>query len=257
MYHVVGYRKEITMANLLQAFPEKIEADRIQIAKNYYKNLCDNILETIKLLSISKSELNKRFTSNWDTLNTAFNNNKAVVGYLSHQFNWEWGSVVANWNMPYTFVGTYLPLTNLAFDKLILKIRSRSGSLLVSVPDMQSQMTEMQNKNKIVWGFIADQNPSDIKRVLWFDFLNKKTAFAKGAEFVARRYNNMVYFGTTEKIKRGYYHLHLTLMFDNPKSTSEGEITSAYVKFLEKTIKHQPENWVWSHRRWKHEYKNI
>lgn len=29
-------------------------------------------------------------------------------------------------------------------------------------------------------------------------------------------------------------------------------ITEAFVQLLEKSIREQPENWVWSHRRWKH-----
>ncbi|HHJ50114.1 MAG TPA: lipid A biosynthesis acyltransferase, partial [Phaeodactylibacter sp.] len=31
----------------------------------------------------------------------------------------------------------------------------------------------------------------------------------------------------------------------------EGEITRAYVKKLEEVIAAAPENWLWTHRRWK------
>ena len=31
IYHVLGYRKEVVMQNLLIAFPEKTEKERIQI----------------------------------------------------------------------------------------------------------------------------------------------------------------------------------------------------------------------------------
>ena len=86
------------------------------------------------------------------------------------------------------------------------------------------------------------------------DFLNQKTAFFKGPEFVARRYNNIVFFGEIIKLRRGYYEIKLKLAFDNPRETKEGEITEAYVRHLEDSIKRQPENWVWSHRRWKHIY---
>jgi KDO2-lipid IV(A) lauroyltransferase len=112
-------------------------------------------------------------------------------------------------------------------------------------------MASVQNE-KSLWGFIADQNPSDPKRVSWNDFFHRKTAFSKGAEFVARRYNNLVFFGELIKIKRGYYRINMKLAFEQPKETKDGEITEAYVRFLEDSIKRQPENWVWSHRRWKH-----
>ena len=124
---------------------------------------------------------------------------------------------------------------------------------LVRVQDMQKEVADIQDQHTL-WGFIADQNPSDPKRVSWNDFMDRKTAFFKGPEFIARRYDNIVYFGEFIKLRRGYYQIKMKLAFEHPKETREGEITEAYVRFLEDSIKRQPENWVWSHRRWKHIY---
>lgn len=241
------------MNNLTQAFPEKTKDELQSISKKYFRNLCDSIVETIKLLSISQRELNRRIPANWEVLNNNFQEERICQGYLSHQFNWEWGTVVANYNMPYTFTGIYQPLSSPAFERLMRKIRTRSGTDVIPLQNMLSRLATLQ-KEKIVWGFIADQNPSDARRASWHLFMNKMTAFNKGAEFVARRYNNPVYFGEIIKMKRGYYKIKLKLAFDNPQETKEGEITEAYVRHLEDSIKRQPENWVWSHRRWKHEY---
>ena len=38
LYYLVGYRKKVVMKNLEIAFPEKTGAERIRIAKNFYKN---------------------------------------------------------------------------------------------------------------------------------------------------------------------------------------------------------------------------
>ena len=48
------------MSNLTIAFPEKSSEEKIQIAKDFYKNLTDTFIETIKLFSISKKEFNRR-----------------------------------------------------------------------------------------------------------------------------------------------------------------------------------------------------
>jgi KDO2-lipid IV(A) lauroyltransferase len=127
---------------------------------------------------------------------------------------------------------------------------------LIPVQQMQNEVAKTQNQ-EVLWGFIADQNPSDPKRVAWNDFFHRKTAFFKGPEFIARRYNNLVYFGEIIKIKRGQYEIKMKLAFEHPNQTKEGEITEAYVRHLEESIKRQPDNWVWSHRRWKHIYPNI
>jgi KDO2-lipid IV(A) lauroyltransferase len=54
------------------------------------------------------------------------------------------------------------------------------------------------------------------------------------------------------KIKRGYYEAHTRLLCTNSVETQEGEITEMLVRATEEDILTQPENWLWSHRRWKH-----
>lgn len=253
LYVMLGYRKAVVYENLARSFPEKEKSEIDQITKAYYHNLCDSIVETIKLMSISKQELSKRMTCNWEVFDNMTTQNRNGQAFMSHQFNWEWATVICNWHVPRRFTGIYMPLTNAVFDRLLYTIRSKAGMKLIRVHDMQRDMASLQS-DELLWGFIADQNPSDPKRVSWNDFMNQKTAFFKGPEFVARRYNNLVYFGEIVKIKRGYYEIKMKLAFEQPRDTKEGEITEAYVRFLEDSIKRQPANWVWSHRRWKHKY---
>jgi KDO2-lipid IV(A) lauroyltransferase len=250
---VFKYRLEVVTKNLKNAFPEKSDHEIQRIITKYYKNLCDSIVETLKLISISKEELSRRMVCNWEMFDSMTIQNRNGQGYMSHQFNWEWGTVLCNWYAPRRFTGLYLRLTNKVMDKIFIKIRSRSGTRLIDIDQMQQQMADVQGKESL-WGFIADQNPPVVRRASWHLFLNQQTAFFKAPETVARRYNNLVYFGEMIKIKRGYYQIKMKLAFENPKDTKEGEITEAYVRHLEDSIKRQPENWVWSHRRWKHVY---
>jgi Kdo2-lipid IVA lauroyltransferase/acyltransferase len=254
LFHIIGYRKEVVMDNLSASFPEKTKEELEVIAKKYFKCLCDSIVEIIKLLTISEKQLNKRMVGNWELVRQSTQPDQIPQAYMSHQFNWEWGTVVANYNLDKRFTGVYLPLSNKTMELVMQKIRTSSGTQIIPIQIMMKKLAEVQ-KQEITWGFIADQNPSEPRRCAWVDFFNRKTAFAKGAEFVARRYNNPVFFGEIIKLRRGYYEIKLKLAFENPSETKDGEITEAYVKFLEASIKRQPENWVWSHRRWKHIYK--
>ena len=52
-YYVIGYRKEVVKENLFIAFPEISEVERKQLARGFYKNFCDVIIESLKLFSIS------------------------------------------------------------------------------------------------------------------------------------------------------------------------------------------------------------
>jgi len=251
IHHCFHYRNTIIISNLSISFPEKSIAEIEDIKRKYYRNLCDSIVETIKLISISKEELHRRIQCNWEIFDLMTTQDRNGQAFMSHQFNWEMATVLCNWYAPRRFTGLYMPINNPIFNRLFQRIRSRSGTLLIRVQDMQKELPAIQ-QNKTFWGFIADQNPSDPKRVSWNYFMHRQTAFFKGPEFVARRYNNIVYFGEMIKLRRGYYEIKMKLAFEHPRETKEGDITEAYVRHLEDSIKRQPENWVWSHRRWKH-----
>ena len=46
------------------------------------------------------------------------------------------------------------------------------------------------------------------------------------------------------------------MLEDNPVNTSSGEITENYMRTLEQRIIEKPEDYLWSHKRWKHSRDN-
>jgi len=70
----------------------------------------------------------------------------------------------------------------------------------------------------------------------------------------------VVYVGF-KKIKRGCYNFTATLLAEQSACTNTGELTRRYRDALEKTIRQDPANYLWSHRRfkfeWKDEYKSL
>ncbi|HCS87376.1 MAG TPA: hypothetical protein DIW30_02825 [Bacteroidales bacterium] len=51
--------------------------------------------------------------------------------------------------------------------------------------------------------------------------------------------------------RRGYYRGHCEVITADPKNTTDGEITLSFAQKLERNILEQPEQWLWSHNRWK------
>ena len=64
--------------------------------------------------------------------------------------------------------------------------------------------------------------------------------------------NYPVIFYNMKKIRNGYYEVELEVLEKDPSTTDDGEITQKFIKRLEKQITQSPENWLWTHRRWKH-----
>jgi len=211
-------------------------------------------VETIKLLTISPRQLRRRFDCDLTVLQQLYEQGKSCQLHLGHNFNWEWANLFCIQGVQFPFLVVYMPITNKAVDRFFRHFRERSGSTLLPANDIRNAMAPWLHKQYLI-ALVADQNPGDPRRCYWFPFLNKMTAFYKGPEMSARRNNIPVVFADIRKVKRGYYKARLSLEFENPLEVPEGKITEAFVQFLEKNIREQPEVWVWSHKRWKHEWK--
>jgi KDO2-lipid IV(A) lauroyltransferase len=122
--------------------------------------------------------------------------------------------------------------------------------MLASIYKTNATFDELKNE-MTAYIMAADQSPSNTKNVIWVDFLVRKTAFLHGPEKYASRYNFPVFFVDIQRVKRGYYELELILLSENPAELEHGELTRRYAEKLEEAILKQPENWLWSHKRWK------
>ncbi|XZF16096.1 lysophospholipid acyltransferase family protein [Chitinophagaceae bacterium MMS25-I14] len=254
LYYVIGYRKKIVRDNLEHAFPEKRPAELNEIMKRFYHSFCDQWVETLKLLSVSKAELDRRITGNWDVFEQLHNEGKNTYALLGHTFNWEWANVACQYHSRQQFAGVYLPLENKVFDRLMRYIRMRSGSALISMKAFKSGFQDIQRQQHII-GMIADQNPSVTEVALWLPFMHREAPFFRGPEQMARRARGAVVFAGIHKEKRGHYRIKLELVCHDASETMAEDITRQYVAFMERQLREQPENWLWSHRRWKHTRK--
>jgi KDO2-lipid IV(A) lauroyltransferase len=250
-YHITGYRKAVVLDNLHHAFPGKTDTEIKHTCKQFYRSFCDQWIETLKLLSISEKELNRHMQGNWEVFRELDAAGKDAYALLGHTFNWEWANVACQYNMPQQFAGVYMPLKNQPFDRLMQKVRTRGGGWLISMMARKSGFQRLNDVRYVV-GLIADQNPSDIQHAAWLPFLHREAPFFRGPEQLARRAKAAVVFAGIKRINRGYYQVQLTKITDDASQTSTGEIVQKYVSFMEEQIHEQPENWLWSHRRWKY-----
>jgi Kdo2-lipid IVA lauroyltransferase/acyltransferase len=259
LYHVVRYRKDIVLNNLKIAFPEKTEQERIKISKKFYQYFTDTFIETLKFISISKKQLLKRSIGSFDLINDLIDKGYNINLMAGHQFNWEYANLLYSINLKIPFVGIYIPISNKIFQRIFSDLRSRYGTVLISAPDFKNKMHDVF-KEQYLLALAADQNPSNPAAGYWINFFNRATPFVSGPEKGAISKNAAVVYVGFRKIKRGFYGFDVTLLSENGGATTEGELTCLYRDILEKTIRQDPANYLWSHRRfkfeWKDEYQN-
>ncbi|MEP6674479.1 MAG: lipid A biosynthesis acyltransferase [Ferruginibacter sp.] len=257
---VVKYRRFIVLGNLAIAFPEKTEAERKQIAKKFYQYFADTFIESIKLLSLSKKQLIKRSTAEFDLLNEYLAKGCSLNLVGGHQFNWEFINLLCSLEMSTPFVGIYMPVSNKALNKIFINLRKRYGTVLISATEYKNVSHDVFNR-QYMFGLAADQNPGDPSNAYWIKFFGRPTPFVTGPEKGAIKNNVAVIYVAFKKVKRGYYHFETSLIAEHSAGTKVGELTMKYRDKLEQTIRQDPANYLWSHRRfkfdWKPEYGEI
>ena len=253
-FYILGYRKEIVMSNLKHAFPEKSHAELKSIRRRFFRNFIDNWIETIKLLSISKESLNKRITGNYEVFETLHKTGVSVQCNLGHFFNWEIMTLHAGINQPYTFLTVYLPQSSKIFDRLLIDIRGRWGNPLLPSSEMARALIPWRKKQYLL-ALGADQSPPIADNGYWMYFMNRPAVFPKGPEKFARSQNIPVVMMTTTRPKRGHYHFEYFLLSADPKALPDGELIRQYVSHLEENLRIQPDLYLWSHRRWKLQWR--
>ena len=254
LYGVVGYRKAVIRKNLKESFPEKSEEELRKIARGYYHFFCDYIVETIKMMTISKENIRRRLTfKGTELVDEIVESGQSCAVYLGHLCNWEWVTSLPLWVTPKAQCGQiYHPLENKEFDRLFLYSRQRLGATCIAMQDTLREIVNYRSKNQpVVIGYISDQVPFWTNIHHWVDFLHHDTPVLTGTERIARKVGHAVFFLDVHRVRRGYYEAEFKLITREPQKMGEYEITDIYYRMLEQSIRRAPEFWLWSHNRWK------
>ncbi|MFM7838796.1 MAG: lysophospholipid acyltransferase family protein [Chitinophagaceae bacterium] len=254
IYKVVKYRKAVVRSNLEQAFPQKSPAERRKIEQDFYLNFTDTLVETIKFLSWNKAAFDSHFSLDLSGLEKAYASQKSIYLVGMHNFNWEYANWGLSEHLRYPLLVVYLPVANPSIDRLIVRTRSRFGNILIPATTFRQAYTPYRNKRHIL-ATIADQSPGDPAKSYWLLFFGKETPFSMGMEKGARYLDAAVVFAHFYKVKRGHYRLDTHFVSDAIKTWPEGTLTRQYASFIETCLQQQPANYLWSHRRWKHGWK--
>ncbi len=253
LLRLVGYRRAVVWDNLRRAFPEKSEAELRAIVWSSYRNLTDVMLETMKSYTLSLTEIDRRCrVLNPDLVNRYLDRRQSIILSGAHYNNWEYSGLT----MPPTFHGdtvtAYKPISNRHMDTYVNRSRARTGMIMVDMEGTFSAMRQREREGQpTVYILLADQSPSSRKSAHWVDFLGRETASVPGVDVLARKFNFPVLFYEVRRLKRGFYEVEFSEICPEPAGVEPQAITQAFARHLETILRRQPENWLWSHKRWK------
>ena len=254
IYYVARYRRGITEKNLRLSFPEKSDSERQQIARDFYRQFCYTIVESIYGYRIDEEEMRQRVVfEGMEEVNRLVAAAGGGIFMLAHIGNWEWMASFQQWLSPgVTEMNVYRRLKNRAIDRLMLAIRAKRGGVCVEKQRILREMVRYRAEKKpVAVGLLCDQKPRPEVTRTWTMFLNQETGFLDGGEVLGRKFGYPVFYVYIIREQRGIYRTQMKLLAARPEETQEGEITTAYARLLEKNIREQPALWLWTHNRWK------
>ncbi|MBR0048267.1 MAG: lysophospholipid acyltransferase family protein [Prevotella sp.] len=254
LYRVFHYRVKVVRSNMASAMPELDDSQRQEIERRFYHRLCDYFVETVKLMTMSRSEMKRRMVfKNIEDIDKCVAEGQSCAVYLGHTFNWEWVTSLPLWVTPKAQCGQiYHAMEDKNMDKLLLSVRQRFGAVCIPMAETLRRLTAYRRDGQpVVIGYISDQVPFWNNIHHWCQFLHHDTPVLTGTERIARSAGHAVFFADVRRVRRGYYEADMRLITREPKETSEYEITDIYFRELESAIRHQPELWLWTHKRWK------
>lgn len=258
VYRLIGYRKKTVRRNIRMALPHLSASDRLEIERKSYHHLCDMFLEMIKTMSMSRADMDAHFSfTNPEFFHEMQRKGKSIIVYCAHYATYEW-IISMNYHIEHKGYAVYKRIRNPHFDKLVRSIRSRFGAELLTTKE--TVPTIVRNRAQGItaaYGLVSDQSPKASSIQHWTRFMGMETPVHVGAELLAKRYDMIVMNLKVTSVRRGFYEATFELMSENPREVANFGLTDDFMNRLEQQILRAPEFYLWTHKRWKHQRKDV
>lgn len=253
-YYFFGYRKKIITQNLTNSFPEKSAEEIADIRKKFYLNFSDYLAETVKSFTMSKTETRVRMQHiNQHLFHEAKAEGKNIILLAGHVFNWEWMNALATIVPQKHCHPVYRKVNSDFWEKQMKKVRSKFGNHALEANEVILNIFRNKNDGNSIYLFVADQTPHSSHVNYGLEFLNQKTPAFIGYDKLATRMDLVFIYSEMKKVKRGHYQINYHKIEPEGEKFTANEVVKRFHQLLENTIKKRPDNYLWSHRKWKYQ----
>jgi len=252
-YYIIGYRKKEVLDNLKNSFPEKSDKEITDISKKFFSNFCDYLAEMLKAFTISNVESRVRMQHlNQEVFHEAKAEGKNVILLSGHVFNWEWFNALATIVPQKDCHPVYRKMSSKFWEQKIKLIRNRFNNKSLEANEVIKHIFRTPNDGNSIYMFVADQTPNIHSVNYGLKFLNQKTPAFVGYDKLSTRMDMVFIYCEMKKVKRGFYQVNYHRIYPEGEKFVEHEVVRKFHTLLENTINKRPDNWLWSHRRWKY-----
>lgn len=254
-YAPIGIRRAVVERQLRAALPNLDATEIDRIAKAAYGHLGRTSMETAILPSYSSAEILDLFEAvhGWDVVEARIAQGKGLILVTGHLGNWELGGAyLAARGLPIDAVARHM--ANPLFDRYLTATRQRIGMTVVHDEDAVRRVPRSLRGGRAV-AFLVDQGAIGLAST-WVPFFGRYAKTPRGPAVFALRLGSPVVFGVALRQPSGRYQLSfepIDVTVTGDREADVDKIVADYTAVLERWVRRAPEQYLWHHRRWKHQ----
>ena len=244
--------KNIIDDNLYKALGKTKDEKKINIVANMWSNYGKTFVEYIYLNKFRNENLHVNITKGLNTLLKIKKNNKPVIFISGHFANFELMSMEIT-KKKIDFATIYRPLNNIFLNPFMEIIRKKyvcKNQIKKGISGIRNAIEYIKNNHSIA--LMIDQRVSEGKQI---PFFNHKALTTTLPAQLALKYNCDIVPVFLYRNKNDTFDMQLydPISIDRKLNTEVNklQITINLNKILEEMILKKPEQWIWTHNRWK------
>jgi len=254
LHKVLRYRYDVALINISRSFPEMKYIEITSLLGKFYKGFTDIFYESVWSLRISRERGYKRLEmKNTEVLKKFRDRGTSVIVMIGHKANWELSNAFHFSETGFAekdVAVVYKKMSSSVSENLLKWIRMRNSQIILIESKEVVRFMFNNSGRQLLYFFIADQNPPPGSKCIT-NFLNQPTQMITGPEQLARKFNMPVLYFNIERRSRGNYTAIFEEIEESPLSSTEGKISTKFAELLERSIRENPSEWLWTHKRWK------
>ncbi len=250
MYFVMPGRRKVAMDNLTIAFGDsKSVAEKKKIALQSFYHLTVSIMEFFRITKfekVSKENIRLEGTEHFDQ---AFAKGKGAILIMSHLGPWEYLAFVPHLKK-YDCTVLGRSVRNPFVDRWILGLRkSVSVKNTPKVGAAKEILSHLKQNHMIA--ITTDQWAGNDE--LWVDFFGRKASTISLPARLAKKTGCALIPTYCFRVAPGRYEIycHPEIYLKDHEDASIESLTQELNRRLEEQIVAHPEQWLWTHKRWK------
>ncbi len=250
LFLILPKRRKVALSNLDIAFRNsKSRAQKEAIAKESFRNLATSLVEFFSIPKfLKKSEHHFRFEGT-EYLDRAFLRGRGIVLVTSHLGSWEYLAFLP-YLKKYLFSVVGRPVKNPYLYKWIESLRRRTTLNHIDKNKAVRPIFSELRKNRVV-GILIDQWAGS--EGLWLDFFGEATSTTSIPVRLAKKTGCALIPAYCLRLGSGNYEIQIKpeIAIQGNEDNWEEKTTQKLNDLLGEQILKYPEQWIWTHKRWK------